>query len=738
MAYNHFFDTVTNTSGDSLIGYFARVLDAGGSTVPIYSDANGTPVSVVSGVTNMAKTDALGNLSLYVDPGTYSLDIYAPDATTFRFRVPNVAMNSTKGDKGDQGDKGDVGTSDNTYSTLATLKASDIARKAARLVGASGITDGLFNWTLGNFTGQADDQNIIKADSTALSVGAWVRQGAGAILFKQALTGAQPLDLQRKAAETVSINDFYSEGDSDHTLALQKAIDSGAGAIFIPRGEYIIGTVTGANVYIYGLGTLRKKAGTKGFLIDLTGDNRIEGVTFDYDYPNNDPSAPHFDNVAVDQVGGSLTLNSVKFKRTDLAAVYVLGGSLYTDQGCQFIQGKPHNGLSGGNERVTHYIVCTADADTDDQVVSINGGYFEGASLDPALLHLNPTGILITANGLDGARYRTVNINNAILLGCSTNAGNGNITGAIDTYNGAENVTISGCTIRYYTYAAIKIQNSSNFVITGNTCNSGYVPAGAHTPQSLSIATIEKARGSTVEQRNGIIANNILSNLKYTAISNSCDYVVIRNNEIAVVEKVVLGTAIYNTGNHVSISGNMASAVEGIHIFSSGDYVEIEANDTESGVGAGPSASDNAVFATGVGLKVRNNRFRSTSASPGPCIRTNGPLSAFDIAGNDINGFTIGVDLRTSEGAVDNGTVGAQRFTAIALPFNIAAGCTNIGGDYLLQQPATVSTLPTSVPAGMKGYVTDANAPAFGATVAGGGSAFTPVYRDAASNWKVG
>lgn len=177
MAYNHFFDTLTNTSGDSLIGYFARVIDpATGNVEPIYSDINGTPVSVVSGVANMAKTDDFGNISLYVDPGTYNLDIYAPDAVTFRFRVPNVAMNSSKGDKGDQGDTGAPGPADNTYASLATFKASDISRKVARLVGASGITDGSFNWTPGNFTGQADDQNIIKADSTALSVGAWVRQ----------------------------------------------------------------------------------------------------------------------------------------------------------------------------------------------------------------------------------------------------------------------------------------------------------------------------------------------------------------------------------------------------------------------------------------------------------------------------------------------------------------------------------------------------------------------------------
>src|SRR3546814_12331012 len=81
---------------------------------------------------------------------------------------------------------------------------------------------------------------------------------------------------------------------------------------------------------------------------------------------------------------------------------------------------------------------------------------------------LNPTGIFVTSSGLDGVRFRTVNVIGAVLLGCTTNAGNGNVTGVIDTYNGAENINVLGCTIRYFTYADIKIQNSSNINVIGN------------------------------------------------------------------------------------------------------------------------------------------------------------------------------------------------------------------------------------------------------------------------------
>jgi len=51
----------------------------------------------------------------------------------------------------------------------------------------------------------------------------------------------------------------------------------------------------------------------------------------------------------------------------------------------------------------------------------------------------------------------------------------------------------------------------------------------------------------------------------------------------------------------------------------------------------------------------------------------------------------------------------------------------------------TVATLPTAASSGLgaRSFVTDASAPTFGATVAGGGAVATPVYSDG-TNWKVG
>jgi hypothetical protein len=51
----------------------------------------------------------------------------------------------------------------------------------------------------------------------------------------------------------------------------------------------------------------------------------------------------------------------------------------------------------------------------------------------------------------------------------------------------------------------------------------------------------------------------------------------------------------------------------------------------------------------------------------------------------------------------------------------------------------TVATLPSAATSGTgsRSFVTDATAPTFGATVAGGGAVAVPVYSDG-TNWKVG
>lgn len=76
--------------------------------------------------------------------------------------------------------QGPTGPAGPTFLTLAAFKAAPTSNEKQALK-APGIPDGDFYWRTGDFTGQADDISVIKADSTPLSDGAWKRQEAEGI-----------------------------------------------------------------------------------------------------------------------------------------------------------------------------------------------------------------------------------------------------------------------------------------------------------------------------------------------------------------------------------------------------------------------------------------------------------------------------------------------------------------------------------------------------------------------------
>lgn len=89
----HYVNSIANIRGDALVGFYVKAVDPGaGNIVSIYADDSGTPIVSVSGIANAAEVDSDGNVSFWIPTGTYHLDIYATDATTFVKRVESLPM----------------------------------------------------------------------------------------------------------------------------------------------------------------------------------------------------------------------------------------------------------------------------------------------------------------------------------------------------------------------------------------------------------------------------------------------------------------------------------------------------------------------------------------------------------------------------------------------------------------------------------------------------------------------
>jgi len=91
-----YFEPLTNRSGDSLPGYFARLYDSGGNLVSIYADTSETPIETVSGVANAALSDENGMFRWYCANGTYDI-VFSDVNDNFVSREVGVPMFEASG-----------------------------------------------------------------------------------------------------------------------------------------------------------------------------------------------------------------------------------------------------------------------------------------------------------------------------------------------------------------------------------------------------------------------------------------------------------------------------------------------------------------------------------------------------------------------------------------------------------------------------------------------------------------
>ena len=148
------------------------------------------------------------------------------------------------------------------FNTIADLQAASL--KEGQLVRVKG--SGLYSvessgagYTLANGNKAViEDANI--PDPSDVTSG--TQPTAETMAYVPAGTGAVTTDVQSKLRETVSVKDFGAVGDgvTDDTAAMQAAIDSAAGWVFVPQGTYLTSSplVIPHNTSITGVGLSSK------------------------------------------------------------------------------------------------------------------------------------------------------------------------------------------------------------------------------------------------------------------------------------------------------------------------------------------------------------------------------------------------------------------------------------------------------------------------------------------------
>src|SRR3546814_20801891 len=101
-------------------------------------------------------------------------------------------------------------------------------------------------------------------------------------------------------------SDVCSSDLIDYTNAISRAEVAGIRALFIPDGVFNVDNIALTDFNIYGRGTMRKRAGIKGAMLSLTGDNLIEGVTLDGNSSHQLQTLPYYNTHTVQQIKGSL------------------------------------------------------------------------------------------------------------------------------------------------------------------------------------------------------------------------------------------------------------------------------------------------------------------------------------------------------------------------------------------------------------------------------------------------
>jgi len=479
----------------------------------------------------------------------------------------------------------------------------------------------------------------------------------------------------------INVKAMFAAGDgiTDDTAAFARAValalNSGVKSVKVPKGIYLIdGLTINGDILIEGEGdesVIKRPAPATDNAIAFTATapagHRVEIRDLKFDgnkaarLTAAEAEGPRADLATLT---ATVDLTVINCTFTDTLWDGIRAHGPLRVEGCRFRDGALHQGDPG---EITHYIYCVPDADDlpAQSAVVIRGNSFIGTNLtDPDTYHSNPSGIFLTL-GEDGDEndqyYENVIIADNFFNGCGTNDGGGNVTGAIDTYNGCEKIVIANNVIRRHSYCGIKAQAVDKAIISGNVLSDGHSGGDAAVPDTYyGIIVEEKPRGGVTDERyDVVIQGNVINGASLAGIQAYADNLVIANNLIRDVEMGGLanGCGIIAWGENVAIVGNLLQECEQRVIMLGAATGYLVANNL---IDVTTYANSTGVHFTGADqVQIVNNVFRMNAGS---AIRTTGTSDTAHIAGNFIDGANYGLDIRETSGANTGIVIGQNEY----------------------------------------------------------------------------
>ena len=475
--------------------------------VGAYSDGSDTTYPQVKPSATGGSADAVvvqHNHSYVTKGGTYTGDSHTEQSDTWR-------LESTV----NTGDSGESGTNKNLppyYALAYIINATNQGGGGAG--GISGIT--------------------IEDEGVALSTLATTLNFTGSGVVATGTGAEKTITISGGSSALISVKDYGAVGDgaTDDTTSIQNAINATSAAkqrLYIPAGTYIVSSLSLLdNTYLFGVGTLKRKASSTGSVITTSSKNNciLKGFTID-----GNKSAATANNAAIYISGGyQIVIDGITVTNHTYDGITIVNTTDRTQKTESYIK----NCTVSDSERYGIEVQDVKDLTIIGNLIS---------NLSGASNPIQNTGISIFGTSADKTDLVTVEGNTVIDAGGAgisapyfyTDPGAPYPVG----YFGVSKVQIIDNKVKGSGYNGIVVQ-TNNGIVSNNICddngtttghqgiliNGHYITVDGNSSINNKGVGIDVGDGKFVTVTNNIVNNNVQIGIEI----NSCESCIVDGN----------------------------------------------------------------------------------------------------------------------------------------------------------------------------------------------------------------